>query len=55
MDFDGLIASLLCYIQNKKKKSISEYRKKIAKLKKEHEREIKDLNKKIVTLKEAVK
>lgn len=55
MDFGGLIESFLRYIQNEKKNSISEYRKKIAKLKKEHEQEIKDLNKKIGTLKEAVK
>ena len=51
MDFDGLIASYLNYLQNEKKKCVSEYTKKIAKLKKEHEREINDLNKKIGVLK----
>ena len=51
MDFDGLIASFLRYLQNEKKNSIGEYRKEIAKLKKEHEREIKGLDKKIGLLK----
>lgn len=51
MDFDGLVASYLGYLQNKKKESIRKYRKESAKLKKEHEREIKDLNKKIGVLK----
>ena len=51
MDFDGLIASFLRYLQNEKKNSIREYRKETAKLKKEHELEINDLNKKIRLLK----
>ena len=51
MDFDGLIASYLNYLQKEKKKCVSEYRKEIAKLKKAHEREINDLNKKIGVLK----
>lgn len=51
MDFDGLIASYLNYLQKEKKRCVSEYTKKITKLKKEHEREINDLNKKIGVLK----
>lgn len=51
MDFDGLIASYLNYLQRKKKECVSEYRKEITKLKKAHECEINDLNKKIRVLK----
>ena len=55
MDFDGLVASYLECLQNKKKNSNKKYRKETAKLKKEHEREINDLNKKITALKETLK
>ena len=51
MDFDGLVASFLRYLQSEKKYSTREHRKEIAKLKKDHEREINDLNKKIGVLK----
>ena len=51
MDFDGLIASYLNYLQKEKKECVSEYRKKITKLKKAHECEINDLNKKMGVLK----
>lgn len=51
IDFDGLIASYLNYLQKEKKKCVSEYRKEITKLKKEYEREINDLNKKMGVLK----
>lgn len=50
-DFDGLIASYLDYLQKEKKKYVSKYRKEIAKLKKAHEQEINDLNKKMGVLK----
>ena len=51
MDFDGLIASYLNYLQKEKKKCVSEYKKEITKLKKEHERKINDFNKKMGVLK----
>lgn len=50
-DFDGLIASYLDYLQKEKKKYVSKYRKENTKLKKEHERKINDLNKKMGVLK----
>lgn len=43
--------SYLDYLQKEKKKCVSEYRKEITKLKKEHERKINDLSKKIGGLK----
>lgn len=43
--------SYLDYLQKEKKKCVSEYRKEITKLKKEHERKINDLSKKIGVLK----
>ena len=55
MDFDGLIASYLNYLQKEKRKCVSEYRKEITKLKKAHERGINDLNKKIGVLKGVAK
>lgn len=43
--------SYLDYLQKEKKKCVSEYRKEITKLKKAHDQEINDLNKKIGVLK----
>lgn len=51
MDFEGFIASLLRYLRNEKKILTRKYGKEIAKLKKEHERKINDLDKKIGLLK----